>query len=509
MAEEKNNGKLQRKLTRNIGSKGASSPSGGIRRSYEADGTKIIVKEKRKFTIPTSEDIARKKEEEAEKKRLEEESRLRAKAEAEKREAEARARAEARKKLTEEAAESWMAAEYEGNERTAEERSRLVRIRETRVVGRVHARQERERSRGAGRTRQRDVCAGGQLDRSHAPGTVADRERHAVLQIERAVAFGMVGNGQAACDFETRAVRNGHVARAELSVRREAHRAPIHRGATRIGLLVAGLVVEGVRHNKRARARLADDAAARHATAACHRLARRHVERKDEARGDVEAPVVLVPGTEDAENVEVVGCRHCRVRVDAQRIVARHAAESARADDQVGDEKRACGAARLRDSPRLDRADVAAPPETEDGRTAPRGRLHDHFPACLQVAVDVDVAPVKSVRDAGEVGFSAFLHAKDAVVAGLRAGEALAVHGGAVGDDPRFVAHVVDRPVRREREVAVERARPVRAAGRAQRVVGIGGRRAAGELHRPVLRHVVGPGKPHGIRSPWMITGLP
>ncbi len=142
---------------------------------------------------------------------------------------------------------------------------------------------------------------------------------------------------------------------------------------------------------------------------------------------------------------------------------------------------------------------VAPPaPETEDGRTAPRGRLHDHFPACLQVAVDVDVAPVISVRDADEVSFSAFIHAQDAVIAGLRTGEALAVHDGAVGDDPRVVAHVVDRPVRREREVAVERARLVRAVGRAQRVVGIGGRRAAGELHRAVLRHVVRARELHG-----------
>ena len=84
------------------------------------------------------------------------------------------------------------------------------------------------------------------------------------------------------------------------------------------------------------------------------------------------------------------------------------------------------------------------------------------------------------------------------MIAGLRTGEALAVHDGAVGDDPRIVAHVVDRPVRREREVAVERARPVGAAGRAQRVVGVRGRRAAGELHRPVLRHVVRAGELHG-----------
>ena len=142
MAEEKNNGKLQRKLTRNIGSKGASSPSGGIRRSYEADGTKIIVKEKRKFTIPTSEDIARKKEEEAEKKRLEEESRLRAKAEAEKREAEARARAEARKKLTEEARKK--AQEAKVHETPEERAKRLEQEKETMELRKA---QEEESSR--------------------------------------------------------------------------------------------------------------------------------------------------------------------------------------------------------------------------------------------------------------------------------------------------------------------------------------------------------------------------
>jgi len=142
MAEENKNGKLQRKLTRNTGSRGTSSSTGGIRSYQDDDGTRIIVKKKRTFTVPTPEDIERKKREEPEKKRLEEESRQRAKAEAEKREAEVKARAEARRKQTEEARKKSLEAKVQ--ESPEEKARRLEQEKETLELRKA---QEEESSR--------------------------------------------------------------------------------------------------------------------------------------------------------------------------------------------------------------------------------------------------------------------------------------------------------------------------------------------------------------------------
>ena len=161
MAEENKNGKLQRKLTRNTGSRGTSSSTGGIRSYQDDDGTRIIVKKKRTFTVPTPEDIERKKREEAEKKRLEEESRQRAKAEAEKREAEVKARAEARRKQTEEARKKSLEAKVQ---ESPEEKARRLEQEKDRFYRKVNEGYRSLKDLSPGRVRLIDVRVKGELD---------------------------------------------------------------------------------------------------------------------------------------------------------------------------------------------------------------------------------------------------------------------------------------------------------------------------------------------------------
>ncbi len=144
MADEKNNGKLKRKLSRNV--KGGSSNNSTIH-SYKEEGVQITVKKKRNFSIPTPAEIEKKKQEEAEKKRLEEEAKKKAKEEAEKREAEKRAQAEARKKQAEEGRRR--AIEQKTEESPEEKARRLQQEKESEELRKVQEEESKRRNEEA------------------------------------------------------------------------------------------------------------------------------------------------------------------------------------------------------------------------------------------------------------------------------------------------------------------------------------------------------------------------
>ena len=198
----------------------------------------------------------------------------------------------------------------------------------------------------------------------------------------------------------------------------------------------------------------------------------------------------------NAEDLKTVRRGDGRIDVEAPGVVLGDAANSARANDEIGDEGRCRGVFAFRDARSLDRADVAAASETRRRRATGRIGAYNHLLGRLKRSVDVDVAAIPSIRDGGEAGVAGLLHAEDAVLGHLHAGEILAAHDRVAGDDPRIVVHVVDDPILGEGEGAVERT--VKSGRCTQRGVGIRRRRAAGELHRTRLLHVVRTGEIDG-----------
>ena len=329
-------------------------------------------------------------------------------------------------------------------------------------------------------------------------GTGVDKQATAVSQRqiagegERPLAFHLAGESKAVRDLQPRTLRDRHGAGTDRIVRGHAQRTAVHRRAARIFLHGTGRAVVPVRHHERPRAGLRQRAGPLDADAARHRVAGR-VDRQRLSGKDPDAPVRAVGETEE---LEVVRSRNRGIDFEPPVVVLRQRSHAARADDEVGDEGLRDGVFAFRDARSLDRADVAAASETRHVGPGRRLRAHDHFLGHLKRAVDVDVAAIPSIRDGGEAGVAGLLHAEDAVVGYLKSGKVLPAHDGVAGDNPRIVAQVVDDPVLGEGEGAVERA--VRSGRCAQRGIGVRRRRAAGELHRTRLLHVVRTGEVDG-----------
>ena len=361
------------------------------------------------------------------------------------------------------------------------------RNREARgVVSRRAGEQHRPRVRAAGR-RERGARAGRELEvREAARRRRAERDGRAVLHVEDARARGArLDDGRdrhAGGDLKAPGGVDRHVARAELVVRLNAHRALLDDSPARVLLQVARLsVLVGARHHERAGAGLANHAArVLYAHSAPHRDSLRHVDR-DCLAVEVQTPVRRVAGVPDADEIKVVHGRDDRIAVEAEIIVLVAATDAARADIDVGDIAVCDVAADLADARGLDNAGGAAASEVAAAALDADGDLRRR----LERAVDAYVAAVVADGDGGEARVAAVRDVEELARAAFGAGELLAIDLRPFGDPPLVaaVADVRHVPVSREGDHALERAGDVAAGDRALLGVGVCRRGAAGELH--------------------------